>query len=346
MSFFNPRICLNFIFVLFLLLKLQPVAAQYDFSSLDEVIKQRSKAFGGKVAVSIWKDNKVIYSKEIGEDFKISTREPVTYSGKWFTAAVILSLVDQGKLDLDDKVSQYIPIFTKYAKGFITIRDCLANTTGLEAEADKVQKFVQRKKFASLEEEVNYYAAKKEIQSNPGTDFFYGNIGMNIAARVAEIVAKKSFDRLAQDKVFRPLQMRNTTFANDDNSVNPSTGAITTAADYLKFMAMILNKGTLNGKKILSEEAIAQINMAVNGNLPVKYQPKQVEGLLPAHGVWIQQEGENKTTVIHSPGFYGSWAFLDLSKNYAAVIIIPNQPKEDKRENYLAIKEVIDEVIH
>ena len=44
-------------------------------------------------------------------------------------------------------------------------------------------------KFESLEEEVNYFA-KKEIADNPGTAFFYGGIGLNIAARVLEIISK------------------------------------------------------------------------------------------------------------------------------------------------------------
>lgn len=45
-----------------------------------------------------------------------------------------MTFVDQGKLSLDDKVSRYIPVLTKYSKGYITIRDCLAHLTGIESE--------------------------------------------------------------------------------------------------------------------------------------------------------------------------------------------------------------------
>ena len=354
MTFHINRICLNFSLMLSFLLLLQAgygqskkKTAPSPFPEIDELIEQKKNAFGGKIAVMVWKDNKVLYEKEAGEEFKTSTKVPVTYASKWFTTAVVLNVIDQGKLSLDDKVSEYLPIFAKYAKGYITIRDCLANTTGLEGDADKVQRYFQRKKFASLEEEVNFYASKKEIESNPGTEYFYGNIGLNIAARVVEVVSKKSFDRIALEKVFRPLQMKNTSFTNDENTINPSTGATSTAADYLKFLAMIMNNGTLNGKTILTEESVKTLHSIVNPALPVKYVPKGIEGLTPGLGVWIEQEGNaDSVAAVYCPGFYGSWAFIDYRKKYACVIVVPPQKKEDNRMNYLAIKEALDEEIN
>lgn len=339
------RTCLNSCILLLLLLKLQPASGQVDTSRVEEVIDSKKAALGGKVALAVWKNGKMIYTKEIGEDFKVNTRVPVTYASKWFATATIMTLVDQGKLSLDDRVAEYIPVFAKYAKGYITIRDCLFNTTGLEAEADKVQKFFQRKKFENLEEEVNFYASKKEIQSNPGTDFHYGNIGINIAARVAEIVSKKGFDRLAQEKIFRPLQMRNTTYTTDDNTISPATGATSSAADFVKFLGMILSKGTFNGRKILSEEAITQMHTAINANLPIKYLPRQTEGLTPGLGVWLQPGNNNQPAAVYNPGIYGTFPYIDIQRNYAAVITVPNQKKEDNRDNYLAIKDVLDEVV-
>ncbi len=339
------RTCLNCCILLLLLLKLQPITAQVDTASVEDVLNSKKAALGGKVALSVWKNGKVIYSKEMGEDFKVNTRVPVTYASKWFATATIMAVIDQGKLSLDDRVAEYIPAFAKYAKGYITIRDCLFNTTGLEAEADKVQKFFQRKKFQNLEEEVNYYASKKEIQSNPGTDFYYGNIGINIAARVAEIVSKKGFDRLAQEKVFRPLQMRNSTYTSDDNTINPSTGATSSAADYIKFLGMILNKGIYNGKQILSEDVIKLMHTAINAELPIKYLPRQAEGLTPGLGVWLEPGSNNQPVAVYNPGIYGSFPYIELQRNYAAVIIVPHQKKEDNRENYLAIKDVLDEVV-
>jgi len=72
---------------------------------------------------------------------------------------------------------------------------------------------LERRKFASLEEEVNSFAAR-DIRANTGTDFWYGNIGLNIAGRVAEVITRKKFDVLIRTKLFIPLGMTKTTFAS------------------------------------------------------------------------------------------------------------------------------------
>ena len=79
----------------------------------------------------------------------------------------------------------------------------------------------QRKKFESLEEEVNSFASR-EIRTNPGTDFWYGNIGLNIAGRVLEVISKKRFDVLIKQKLFNPMTMRRTSFTSLDGSAGQS----------------------------------------------------------------------------------------------------------------------------
>src|SRR5258708_35815496 len=102
-----------------------------------------------------------------------------------------MTFVDEGKLSLDDKVTQYIPLFGKYMKGYITIRNCLTNTTGVRGdEGIKVQ---LTRKFERLEDEGNSYASKHDIVINPGTECFYSGIGPSILARVLEIVGTEPF---------------------------------------------------------------------------------------------------------------------------------------------------------
>ena len=96
-----------------------------------------------------------------------------------------MTLVDQGKLDLDDPVSKYIPVLDKYMKSYITIRQCLSHTTGLDNGKNGIAKLLERRKFETLEEDANAIAAK-EISNNAGTEFAYGSSGLNLAARVAE----------------------------------------------------------------------------------------------------------------------------------------------------------------
>ena len=139
-----------------------------------------------------------------------------------------MQFIDEGKLSLDDKVSKYIPLFATYNKNYITIRHCLSHMTGIRSEAaSKSAKFVEQpKKYNSLEDEVNDLA-KKEIQSNPGTEFNYSDIGTDIAARKLEIVSEKKINLLIRSKLFVPLQMRQTSFSTlDGSAINPSGGAV------------------------------------------------------------------------------------------------------------------------
>ena len=162
----------------------------------------------------VYNNGKIIYKKEAGE-FNAKTQQPIGAASQWLTTALVLMFVQEGKLSLDDKVSDYLPIFSKHGKGYITIGHCLSHNTGIKNDQG-VAKIFQKSKFKNLEEEVNDYAAKKEIETNPGTEFNYSNMGFNIAARVLEVISKKPLDRLSQEKLFRPLAMRNTTFANEN----------------------------------------------------------------------------------------------------------------------------------
>ena len=325
-----------------ILLFFQPVFAQHSFSALDDYLQKNQKALGGKFATLIYQNGKVIYQKTMGE-FNAKTQAPIANAGNWLTAALVMVFVDQGKLSLEDPVSKYIPEFEKYMKNYITVRHCLTNTTGLEKETGKVGRLLTRKKFATLEEEANAIAAK-EITANPGEEFHYGNIGLTIAGRVLEVVSKKSFDRLIQERLLRPLKMRATNFVNEEGGgTDPAAGARASANDYMNFLSMLLNKGMFEGKQILSEASIAEMQKPQFTTLPVKFVPKETQGLKYGLGQWIHDEGGEIT--FTSPSLTGTWPFLDKCRNYACIILLESPLKEDKKETYLQIKDIIDEQI-
>jgi CubicO group peptidase (beta-lactamase class C family) len=241
--------------------------SQYNFTEVDKLLATHQKQLGNNLAVMIYKDGKIVYQKEMGE-FTIKTRAPIAGCSKWLTAALVMTFVDEGKLSLDERISTYLPIFETYGKSYITIRQCLAQETGI-ADNNKrtVAKIFEKNKFESLEEEVNSFA-KREIAANPGTTFFYGNIGLNIAGRVLEVITKKRFESLMKQRIFTPLNMRYSSFSPEENSVNPSGGGVSTATDYMNFLTMILAKGTFMGKRILSEAAITQMQTIQTNNIP------------------------------------------------------------------------------
>lgn len=330
--------------IVFVLL-LQLTYAQYNFSGLNEQLMKYKKELGNDFTTIIYKDGKIIYSKKVGE-FDEKTQAPIANASQWLTAALVMQFVDEGKISLDTKIVDYIPIYAKYSKKYITIRDCLAHLTGIENKRGMNMNF-EKTKFESLDEEVTDYA-KKEIRANSGTDFCYGIIGPNIAVRVIEIIAKKNFEQLMSTKLLRPLNMRNTSFSpNDSKCVNPGNGAVSTAMDYTNFLSMILNKGLFNGKRILSEASIEQMLTAQNLNKEITYTPISTKGFDYGLGVWISEKNANgKASVVNCWGLNGTFPFIDFCRGYACIILTKNELKETSTKPILIFKEIIDNEIN
>lgn len=343
MSYKTASNCLKFSLLICFLLFLQPASAQYNFGAVDELLTKNQKLLGGDLIAMIYKDGKLVYNKQPNKEFTGKIQSPIAGSSAWLTAALAMIFVDEGKISLDDPVTKYIPLFTSYSKKYITIRHCLANTTGIHAEEPGLKALLQNRKYSTLEEEVNSFA-KREIERNPGEMFFYSNIGINIIGRVLEIVGKKAFDRLISDKLLRPLKMRQTTFYIDfDKSFNPSGGALSTANDYINFLGMLVNKGVFEGKRILSEKSIAEMQKIQTGTAAIKYQPAITLGYGYGLGVWIRdKDATGAATVVTSPGIYGPYPIIDYCRGYALLIFTKELGDEQKKEIYDTLKDAVD----
>ena len=342
MSYQNVSNCLKFSLLSFCLLFFQLSYGQYNFSALDSKLQEQRKLLGENLVVIIAHKDSIIFQKQLG-DFNAKTVAPIASCSKWLTAALVMQAVDEGKLSLDDKVSQFLPVFEKYGKSYITIRHCLSHMTGIQTDGGRLAKLLERKKFSTLDEEVASFAAK-EIQNNPGEAFRYSNMGLNMAARVLEVVYKKKFEILIKQKLLTPLGMRKTTFATMDGSApNPSGGAVSTAEDYLKFLQMLLNKGKFNGQQLLSEKAVdAMRQVLISGN-QIKFAPKSAEGFLYASGSWVLESKDGKTaTALASPGLFGTWPMIDFSRGYVALFFVKNMLGEERADAYMDLKKIID----
>lgn len=336
--------CLKVSIIGAFLLMFQAAWAQYDFSALDAKLQANQKEMGNNVVALIYKDGKMIYQKTLG-DFNANTQAPIASCSKWLTAALVMTFVDEGKISLDDYVSKYIPEFTNYGKGYITIRNCLSHTTGIESEKPGLKSILQMARYKTLEDEVNDFMSKHEIFAQPGQQFFYNNVGLNIAGRVLEIISKKSFDQLMMQRIFRPLNMKNSTFYSE-RAVNPSGGCKSTANDYMNFMIMVLNKGMYNDKRILSEAAVAEMEKAATNQNMVAYAPPAAEGFDYGLGEWVLEKDKNgNSTCVSSPGLFGTWPMVDNCRGYACIFFIKNLLGEKKKDMYLDMKKTIDGVV-
>ncbi len=331
-----------FVFLLFFQFsyaqKKKEIVSPYDFADLTRKLDQYQKQLGKDMVVMVYKDSQVVYEKNYG-DMDKRTQANIGASSQWLTAALVMQFIEEGKFTLESNVVDYISIFGPYFKKFINIRHCLTHLTGIEYKGN----IVNNGKYESLDEEAKTYA-KKEIESNPGLQFKFNVVGLNLAARIAEISSRKSFDQLIATKLLRLLNMRATTFYGD-NGINPSGGAQSTAQDYLNFLAMLLNKGKFNGKQVLSEATVAAMEKEqVTADL-IKYAPAVAQGYTYGYGNWImEKDKDGNGTAVSCPGVTGMYPFIDYCKKYACVILVKNDG-EQKKEIYQDIKRTIDNII-
>ena len=348
MSVKNRFSCRVFSPALAFLLILQTATAQKKaeappnpLAGIETIVKQQAKAMGKEVVVMVNQGGKNLYTLQSPE-FNPRTPVPIADASMWLSAAVVLVYVDEGKIGLDDKVSKYIPEFSRYFKGYITVRHCLSHLTGIEAEATGVMKVAQKNRFEDLNAEVQHLISKREIVTNTGEAFHYSQVGMNIAARVVEVVAKKTFDRVAVEKLFRPLGMRQTNFFDEKGGVNPSMGATSSGLDFMNFLTMLLDTGMYKGKRILSKKSVELMLNPSFRDLPVRYAPPVAKSWAYGMGAWLEDGGNGKPGMATSPGSNGFWPWIDLNRRYAALVAPQKEPSELKPDVYRSIREEIE----
>jgi CubicO group peptidase (beta-lactamase class C family)/ketosteroid isomerase-like protein len=129
---------------------------------------------------------------------------------KQFTALVILKLEEQGKLKLTDKLSQYFP---DYPKGdIITIHHLLSHTSGIYNYTNNGD-FLQNEssKPASQAKMLSLFK-DQPFDFAPGTDWAYSNSGYMLLGYIIEKVAKKPYEQVVTEMIFKPLSMTHSGF--------------------------------------------------------------------------------------------------------------------------------------
>lgn len=344
LSFFRNSSCTNVIQGLIFLLLLQAptlAKAQQDWTAVKAKMSANAKELEEEFVFLVATADSTLLLMET-KTFTTKAQAPIFLSSQWLTAALLFKLAEEGKLSIDDPVQKYLPAYGKYFKGYITVRHCLSQMTGIEPN-QKFQLQGPRKKFTSLEEEVNELITLT-IRAKPGTEcWFSQSVGLNIAGRIAEVVTKKKFDILIKSKLLTPLGMRRTSFSDlAGGALNPSAGAQSTADDYLKFLRMLLNNGKVNQVPFLSEASVNNLLQLQAPPAKVAYSPFSGERFGYAHGAWTLADRDGRSTALCAPGMYGGWSMIDRCRGYAYLVVTKNKLKEDKADLHMEMKSLID----
>jgi CubicO group peptidase (beta-lactamase class C family) len=229
---------------------------------------------------------------------------------KAVTSIGVMQLVEQGKLGLDDQVSRYIPSLarkpvlsdvdvsagtyqTTPATKEITIRQLLTHTSGIGYSwSDHGLAIAQKKVGAANDSEL-------PLVNEPGAQWTYG-ASTRVLGDVIDRITGERIDAYLETHILGPLGMRDTTYTvprakyprvvttnvrtsgtiTETQNPNPipatirgDGGLFSTAADYSRFVQMMLNRGQLGSVRILRESTVAEISKNQIGSVKVRLQP-------------------------------------------------------------------------
>jgi len=310
----------------------------------------------------------------------IAAKKPMTEDAVFWIASMskpinacaIMILRDEGKLSVDDPVAKYLPELAglKTADGrtgVMTLKHLLTHTSGLTEPTE--QEALASRTLAELMPHI----ADKPLRFLPGERWQYSQAGINSLGRIVEVVSGKPLPTFLKERIFDPLGMKDTTFYPDaeqqarlaksyrrvdgrleethvksvydwtlGNNRYPAAngGLYSTAADYGRFCRMLLNRGTLDGKRILSPEAVAAMSSIQSGDLKTGF----VDGMAWGLGCGVVRQPQGVTAML-SPGTfghggaYGTQAWVDPVRRVAYVLMVqranfPNGDASDIRRAF------------
>jgi CubicO group peptidase (beta-lactamase class C family) len=251
---------------------------------------------------------------------------------KVVTAVAVLVLLDEGRLSLDDKVSRFVPGLSKLkvaevpagqdasqarlvpARREVILKDLLTHTSGLSSgglpDSPTFNEILKKIYYAPDDTLASYVPRLEDavLSFHPGSRFSYSPLdGFDVLAHVVEVASGKPVDVFMRERIFEPLDMRDTWFhvppgeqarivplyARDSDRwlvrknlldlppryVSGAGGLFSTTHDFLNFYLMLLNRGSLNGRRVLKPETVDLMTQNHVGSLFAEWVPAFSAGM-------------------------------------------------------------------
>ncbi len=354
--------------VLIFMLLFQFGFAQDKWKNVDDWMQANLDEMGGRAVLMVYKDGKTVYShaeNKLGmkqkfamrfmarrqgknasgmdEDFTATSRQRIASCSKWLSAALVMTFVDEGKLNLEDTIGKYLPVMSQNGKGNIKIRYCLSHLTGIK-EPNGKEGIEEVTKAKTMDESMETFAAMP-MEGEPGKTFHYSNVGLQVCAAIVEKIGGKSFETLFEERIAKPCNMVNTDYGHVAVAL-AAGGGWSTAQDYLNFLVMMMHKGMFNGKRVLSEKSVAEMEMNRTNDATIAGSPvSQQAGWHYGYGEWIAGEKNGQTTIVSSPGLFGSFPWVNIEKGYCGFLLNFNLKREGREALYASLLKTVAEAV-
>lgn len=274
------------------------------------------------VTAMVFKDGRLLYRAEAGTVAPDQVL-PIASASKWMTAALVMTVVDEGKLSLDEPIGRRLPEFTG-AAGQITLRQLMSFTAG-QGGLEPDMSDLRQDPYISLADSARLVAARP-LQDPPGAVFRYGGPSLQVAGALVEQATGKPWAVLFDERIAGPLGMSHTHWGNplrpglapaEVRNPNLQAGVYTTADDYAAFLGMLAAGGEAHGRRILSRTAFEAMETLQTGRATMAYKPPGAAGLAGyALGNWCETWAEGgaqagRCEMVSSPGAFGTWPWID-----------------------------------
>ena len=310
---------------------------------IDDFFKtlHQHNGFNGNVLVA--KNGHIIYENAIGwadylrrDSLHIDSRFQLASVSKPFTATAILMLAERHKLNIDDDVRKYLPLFPDTG---ITIRMLLTHTSGLNNYQYFCEKYCDRKTPLTNDDVVAMFAKYTPRPYNkPGKAFFYCNTNFMLLGSVIEKVSGKPYGQFMHDEIFAPLGMKNTTVFSKALSPKPPTkvwgydrtwrysvvpnyldGVIGDKGIYSTVTDLYIFDQALDAGKLLSAKTIAEAYQPEAG------QPKHHKHFNYGFG-WRLFEEDNGHIIVYHTGWWHGFQniFVRDMDSKVTIVILSN----------------------
>lgn len=270
--------------------------------------------FSGSSVVRIAQRGAIAYEQATGT-FTPQTVVPIASATKTLSAAVLLSLVDDGILTLDDPVGLWLPEWNVGAKAAITLRMCFTHTSGLPGSDPLLGDDSVTLRAAALQ------LAARPLQFTPGTAFAYGGVSMHVAGAVCEVATGQPWAQLFAQRIAQPLGMTATDYEAFGPTPNPriAGGAQSNVPDFAAFVEMLRRGGSHGGVTVLSPQSVATMLSDQTSALPIVSTPHP-DAAPYGVGIWLERRDANGATLLaHANGAFGFLGWVDRAHDASGV---------------------------
>lgn len=269
------------------------------------------------VIAMVFRDGRLLYRLQEG-DIDPDAPTPIASASKWMTATLVMTVVDEGKLSLDEPIGRVLPELQGEAAK-ITLRQLMSFTSGQGSLAEMTD--LKQDVRIPLERGALEIGARP-LADPPGAVFKYGSGSMQLAGLMVERATGKPWTQLFNERIAGPLGLTRTYWGNplqpgaDPASVrNPNlqAGVFTTADDYARFLRMIAQRGQVDRRQILSPKAFAAMESVQTLKTPRVFMPPgMASDAQYAIGHWCESlDAEGGCVMVSSPGAFGVYPWVD-----------------------------------